>query len=306
MKKLNRREFAKSLAIAPVGLAAGNSLLGIAHSQAAPAQSANPPATKAPKTEAEYNRHPPVVETEPFAAPLTFAPNAIEPKLQLFALRDVTLEAGPIQQARDWNRAYMLRLPNDRLLHNFRINAGLPSSAMPLGGWEDPKCELRGHFVGHYLSACALHYAATGDTAIKAKADELVAGIAECQAKLNLNGYISAFPTELFDRLDAATEGLGSVLHPAQDHGRPSRHENPGRQRSGPRHPRQTRRLGRRVDGSKNRSPHAGNFEYRIRRDERGPLQSRCRHRRRPLGEDRRPLHEEDVSSRPWPCGATS
>ena len=205
MKKLNRREFAKSLAIAPVGLAAGNSLLGIAHSQAAPAQTANPPAQKAPKTEAQYNRHPPVVEAEPFAAPLTFARDEIKPKLQLFALRDVTLEAGPLQQARDWNRAYMLRLPNDRLLHNFRITAGLPSSAKPLGGWEDPKCELRGHFVGHYLSACALLCAATGDTAIKAKADELVAGIAECQAKLNQNGYVSAFPAELFDRLDRRT-----------------------------------------------------------------------------------------------------
>jgi uncharacterized protein len=202
MRKLNRREFAKSLAIAPVGLAAGNNLLGIAHSQAAPARSANPSAQKGPKTEAEYNRHPPVVETEPFAESLVFVRNEIKPCLQLFAPRDITLEAGPLLEARDWNRAYMMRLPNDRLLHNFRVNAGLPSSAVPLGGWEEPKGELRGHFVGHYLSACALLYAATGDTAIKTKADELVAGIAECQAKLNQNGYVSAFPTELFDRLD--------------------------------------------------------------------------------------------------------
>ncbi len=202
MKKLNRREFAKSLAIASVGLAAGNSLLGIAHSQAAPAQTANSPAQKAPKTEADYNRHPPVVDPEPFAAPLTFARDEIKPRLQLFALRDVTLEAGPLLEARESNRAYMMRLPNDRLLHNFRITAGLPSSAVPLGGWEAPNSELRGHFVGHYLSACALLYAATGDSAIKAKADELVAGIAACQAKLNDNGYVSAFPTELFDRLD--------------------------------------------------------------------------------------------------------
>jgi DUF1680 family protein len=203
MKKLNRREFAKSVAIAPVGLVAGNSLRGMALSQAAPEQSANPPARKTPKTEAEYNRHPPVIETEPFAASLTFVRDEIKPRLQLFALRDVTLETGPLLEAREWNRAYMMRLPNDRLLHNFRITAGLASSAMPLGGWEDPKSELRGHFVGHYLSGCALLYAATGDAQIKAKADELVAGIAECQAKLNRSGYVSAFPEELFDRLDA-------------------------------------------------------------------------------------------------------
>lgn len=30
----------------------------------------------------------------------------------------------------------------------------------------------------------------------------MVAGIAECQAKLNENGYVSAFPSELFVRLD--------------------------------------------------------------------------------------------------------
>jgi uncharacterized protein len=107
-----------------------------------------------------------------------------------------------LQQARDWNRGYMLRLGNDRLLHNFRVNAGLPSSATPLGGWESPTCEVRGHFVGHYLSASALLFAATGDAAVKSKADELVAGVADCQAALNQNGYISAFPSEFFDRLD--------------------------------------------------------------------------------------------------------
>src|ERR1700691_1856367 len=201
MRKLNRREFARNLAIAPVGLAAGNSLLGIARSQAAPAQSANPPAQKAPKSEAQYNRHPPVIDPEPFAAPLTFARDEIKPRLQLFALRDVTLEAGPLLDAREANRAYMMRLPNDRLLHNFRITAGLPSDATPLGGWEAPKSELRGHFVGHYLSACAMLYAATGDVAVKAKADALVTGIAECQDKLDSNGYVSAFPAEFFDRL---------------------------------------------------------------------------------------------------------
>jgi DUF1680 family protein len=89
-----------------------------------------------------------MVEPEPFAAPLTFARDEIKPRLQLFALRDVTLEAGPLQQARDWNRAYMLRLPNDRLLHNFRITAGLTSSAKPLGGWEDPTCEVAWTFCG--------------------------------------------------------------------------------------------------------------------------------------------------------------
>lgn len=122
--------------------------------------------------------------------------------MQIFTLEEVQLDPGPLQQARDWNRAYMMRLPNDRLLHNFRNHAGIASDAQPLGGWEAPRSELRGHFVGHYLSAAAQLYAATGDGAIKTKADGIVAGIAECQKKLDNDGYVSAFPTELFDRLD--------------------------------------------------------------------------------------------------------
>jgi DUF1680 family protein len=199
MKKISRRAFAKSAAIAPLGLTAASSLIA---QVTAPSQTQAAPPKRAPSPEAAANRVFSVVEPEPFSAPLQFLRNPMQPKVQPFPLDDVTLEAGPLKDARDWNRGYMLRLANDRLLHNFRVTAGLPSSAKPLGGWEAPGCELRGHFVGHYLSASALLYAATRDAAVKAKADELVAGIAECQARLNQDGYVSAFPTELFDRLD--------------------------------------------------------------------------------------------------------
>ena len=84
----------------------------------------------------------------------------------------------------------------------FRVTAGLPSSAEPLGGWEAPNNELRGHFTGHYLSACALLFAHADDTAMKSRGDTLVAELAKCQAKFG-NGYLSAFPEELFDRLRA-------------------------------------------------------------------------------------------------------
>ena len=100
----------------------------------------------------------------------------------------------------DLDQAYLLSLDVDRLLHTFRLNAGLASSAQPLGGWEEPKCELRGHFVGHYLSACALMYASTGDERLKGNA--VVKGLAECQAKLG-SGYLSAFPETFFDRVEA-------------------------------------------------------------------------------------------------------
>lgn len=121
---------------------------------------------------------------------------------QAFALQDVRLLDGPFRHAMELDRQYLLSLDPDRLLHTFRVNAGLPSAAKPLGGWEEPKCELRGHFAGHYLSACALMYASTGDQRLKEKGNAVVAGLAECQAKLG-SGYLSAYPEDFFDRVEA-------------------------------------------------------------------------------------------------------
>ena len=149
------------------------------------------------------HRHGTTPETPPFQGALAFTRKNVPLKVRPFALGQVRLLPGPLRDAQEWNRAYVRRLSTDRLLHNFRVNAGLPSSAQPLGGWEEPKCELRGHFAGHYLSACALLYASTGDKEIKAAGDYTVAEMAKCQAKLAAGGYLSAFPMEFFDRLDA-------------------------------------------------------------------------------------------------------
>jgi uncharacterized protein len=118
-----------------------------------------------------------------------------------FRMKQVRLGEGPCKSAMEADRRYLHSLPPDRLLHTFRINAGLPSSAQPLGGWEAPDCELRGHYAGgHYLSACALMYASTGDEDLKKNADLVVSELGKCQAALK-SGYLSAFPMEFFDRL---------------------------------------------------------------------------------------------------------
>src|SRR5690348_4045058 len=124
-------------------------------------------------------------------------------KVQPFPLTDVRLRGGPFLDALNANLKYMNLLPPDRLLHMFRTNAGLPSTAEPLGGWESPKVELRGHLTGgHFLSASALMYSSTGDDSIKAKGNLMVAELAKCQKALG-GQYLSAFPTEFFDRLRA-------------------------------------------------------------------------------------------------------
>jgi uncharacterized protein len=116
-------------------------------------------------------------------------------------MKSVRLGPGAFAAAADANRRYLKTLPPDRLLHTFRLTAELPSSAEPLGDWEKPDCELRGHFVGgHYLSACALSFASSEDEELKRNGDLMVAELAKCQAR-HKNGYLSAFPQEYFDRL---------------------------------------------------------------------------------------------------------
>jgi DUF1680 family protein len=129
-------------------------------------------------------------------------PMKVALQAQAFDLHRVRLLDGPFRHAQELDRRYLLSIDPERLLHNFRVNAGLPSSAQPLGGWEAPDCELRGHFVGHYLSACAQMAAATGDTTLEKNAAYVVRELAKCQAALG-NGYLSAFPETFIDRVEA-------------------------------------------------------------------------------------------------------
>jgi len=187
-QRVSRRGFA--------ALAAGGAVSGLGLAQDIPQNTGVANAPAAPLREGTQAEEP------PFGAALSFTRHDVPAKVEPFALSQVRLAPGAFHEAQEWNRAYLHRLQTDRLLHNFRVTAGLPSAAQPLGGWEKPDCELRGHFVGHYLSACGLMYASTGDAEVKTKGDEIVAGMAKCQARLS-GGYLSAFPTELFDRVKA-------------------------------------------------------------------------------------------------------
>jgi uncharacterized protein len=118
------------------------------------------------------------------------------PPPDFFHLRDVRLEQGPFLTAQKLDEAYLLRLEPDRMLHNFRVNAGLAPKAAVYGGWEsvEPWIEIRchGHTLGHYLTACACMFASTGDVRFKERVDYIVAELAECQAKTG--GWLTAFP----------------------------------------------------------------------------------------------------------------
>lgn len=133
------------------------------------------------------------------AVVVTPARAGVTRSLKPFPLGAVTLGPGPLLDASRVNARRLAATDPDRLLHMFRLTAGLPSNAQPLGGWEAPVNELRGHFTGHFLSACA-QMSAQGDAALGAKGSAIVRALAECQ-KANGSGYVSAFPAEFFDRL---------------------------------------------------------------------------------------------------------
>ncbi len=118
------------------------------------------------------------------------------PAARYFGLADVELGAGPFLDAQQRDAVYLLRLEPDRMLHNFRVNAGLVPKAPVYGGWEsvEPWIDIRchGHTLGHYLTAAACMYEATGDARFAARVDYIVADLAECQAKTG--GWLTAFP----------------------------------------------------------------------------------------------------------------
>lgn len=127
--------------------------------------------------------------------------------LTAFPLSRVTLLDGPFKANMTRTMAYLAFVDPERMLHTFRLNVGLASSAAALGGWETPTTELRGHSMGHLLTALAQAYANTGDTTYKAKGDYLVGELAKCQARASAagfnTGYLSAYPENFFDRLEA-------------------------------------------------------------------------------------------------------
>ena len=127
-----------------------------------------------------------------------------EPKVPIkarsFELRQIRLLDGPFNDAMQRDRKYLHALESDRLLHEFRAAAGLPAPGEPMGGWELK--EVRGHSMGHYLSACAMIYASCGDERLKAKADAIVSELAKCQAALGTSGYLGAFPESFIERAE--------------------------------------------------------------------------------------------------------
>jgi len=125
----------------------------------------------------------------------------------VFSNKEVVLYDSWIRQRETLNTDFLHGLDPDRLLHNFRVNAGIKSDAQPLEGWEAPKIGLRGHFVGHYLSACASLIEKNGDTLLQKRINYMVDVLWDCQQKLG-GKYLSAFPEKDFTTLENKFSGV--------------------------------------------------------------------------------------------------
>lgn len=116
-----------------------------------------------------------------------------------FNLDKVRLNDKYFADRRELVKKYVVDFDINRLMHTFKINAGIPSKAEPLGGWEAPDCGLRGHFVGHFLSACSKFALGDKEQILIEKASNIVDIMESCAKP---NGYLSAFEEEKLDILE--------------------------------------------------------------------------------------------------------
>lgn len=127
-------------------------------------------------------------------------PVQVSLKALSFDYADVRLLDGPFKRAMEVNQRWLKEADVERFMHNYRVTAGLKTNAEAFGGWEGLDVELRGHSLGHLLTALSEMYASTGDEIYKQKCNAFVEALAECQQALDADGYLSAFPEHLIDR----------------------------------------------------------------------------------------------------------
>ena len=121
--------------------------------------------------------------------------------------RNVKMLPGLFQRRMKLNEDYLMELDPGCLLQNFYIEAGIippggqiipdPANAKMHWGWEAPSCQLRGHFLGHWLSAVATLCDGGNKPELKARIDFIVDELAKCQ-KLNGGEWVGSIPEKYF------------------------------------------------------------------------------------------------------------
>ncbi len=140
----------------------------------------------------------------------------MESRWQAVPLQQITLGEGLFAERYEVNRKYVMGLQKERLLQNYYMEALLWGPRLQATkrnhthvrdrfedvhwGWESPSCQLRGHFLGHWLSAAARLYATSGDTEAKARLDFVVSELARCQEE-NGGEWVFSIPPKYLDAI---------------------------------------------------------------------------------------------------------
>jgi uncharacterized protein len=138
-------------------------------------------------------------------------PAPIATELEPVPVGRVRLLPGPFLERARLNRDYVVSLKDENLLQNFYMEAGLwgpryrSTSNGDKGrgddihwGWESPTCQLRGHFLGHWLSAAAYIAKSTSDPETGGKAERIVSELARVQTE-NGGRWAASIPEKYFD-----------------------------------------------------------------------------------------------------------
>ncbi|KPK86653.1 MAG: hypothetical protein AMS27_04575 [Bacteroides sp. SM23_62_1] len=121
----------------------------------------------------------------------------VDYRLNPFHLDQVRLLESPFKDAMELDKKYLLSLDMDRFLVDFRKVNGLTTTVEPYGGWEQEG--LNGHTLGHYLSACAIMHAATGEEEFVRRVSYIVDQLSEIQVAGG-SGYIGGIPPDFFEK----------------------------------------------------------------------------------------------------------
>ena len=130
--------------------------------------------------------------------------------LKSVEMGQVKILPGLFRERMNLNINYLKELDLRCLLQNYYLEAGEimdgiqviedPSKARLHWGWEAPTCQLRGHFLGHWLSASAFIVANEGDKELEYKIDHVISELSRLQ-KLSRTGWVGPIPEKYFDIL---------------------------------------------------------------------------------------------------------
>ncbi|GHF05297.1 beta-L-arabinofuranosidase domain-containing protein [Pseudolysinimonas yzui] len=129
----------------------------------------------------------------------------------------VRLSPGLFENRRLLNTGYLGSLTVPNLLQNFYVEAGIGDQSWHLRvaegpgphdgrdrhwGWETPGGLLRGHFLGHWMSAAAREVATGANPALAPALDAVLAGLQRCQRE-NGGEWVFAIPPRFLERVAA-------------------------------------------------------------------------------------------------------